>query len=232
MSLGEVDLATEFVASLPYSFLFLKEMRVFVMVFCCGCSCPPRLHRILGDGSAVTSELSEGGLQLMLSSTPPRGKKLSLPRNALSARSTGQALTAVRRRRAGAAPAVRVARVVGVLAAVADAVVGVASAEQQVPPPCGKKCCHSATERCVRSETASSETSATQSNGSNPTNIASNMNLSITNEQCVTSISRGKRKSKEIGSTEVLWSRGKGSAIQDQLSCGGLEHNELTPREA
>ena len=165
----------------------------------------------------------------MLSSTPPRGKKLSLPRNALSARSTGQALTAVRRRRAGAAPAVRVARVVGVLAAVADAVVGVASAEQQVPPPCGKKCCLSATERCVCSETASSETSATQSN---PTNIASNMNLSITNEQCVTSISRGKRKSKELGSTEVLWSRGKGSAIQDQLSCGGLEHNELTPWQA
>ena len=54
-------------------------------------------------------------------------------------RSRGTVLAVGRRIRAGAAPAVRVARVVGVLAAVADAVVGVASAEQQVPPPCGKE---------------------------------------------------------------------------------------------
>ena len=51
-------------------------------------------------------------------------------------RSRGTVLAVGRRIRAGAAPAVRVARVVGVLAAVADAVVRVASAEQQVPPPC------------------------------------------------------------------------------------------------
>ena len=49
----------------------------------------------------------------------------------------GLGLAAVWLNRTGAAPAIRIALVVGGLTAVADAVVGVPSAEQQVPPLCG-----------------------------------------------------------------------------------------------